>query len=113
MTHLNAAATPPIQEPALRYLHQLFVGHVLQAMNKPDEAMTAYKNAGAIAPTAQSARVSLMNLLMLRGDTAAAEALAQQVQTESGAEMDPWWMYWQGQYRLHPAAMARVRELSK
>ncbi len=113
MTHLNAAATPPIQEPALRYLHQLFVGHVLHAMNKPDEAVTAYKNAGAIAPTAQSARVSLMNLLMLRGDTAAAEALAQQVQTESSADMDPWWMYWQGQYRLHPAAMARVRELSK
>ena len=37
----------------------------------------------------------------------------EQVQTESSAELDPWWMYWQGQYRMHPAAMARVRELSK
>jgi hypothetical protein len=54
-----------------------------------------------------------MNLQMLRGETAAAEALAQQVHNESGADLDPWWMYWQGQYRLHPAAMARVRELSK
>ena len=113
MSHLNAAATPPLQEPALRYLHQLFAGHVFQAMDKPDEAVAAYKNAMAIAPTAQSARVSLMNLLMLRGETAAAEALSHQVQTEASADMDPWWMYWQGQYRLQPAAMARVRELSR
>ena len=64
-------------------------------------------------PAAQSARVALMNALVLRGDPAEAEGLAQHVQTEVSTDMDPWWMYWQGQYRLQPQAMARVRELSR
>jgi hypothetical protein len=66
----------------------------------------------ALIPTAQSARVSLMNALFQRGDRAEASTVAEQVQTETAAYTDPWWMYWQGQYRLFPLAIARLRQLS-
>jgi hypothetical protein len=35
------------------------------------------------------------------------------VEIETSTAIDPWWIYWQGQYRFFPAAMARVRELSR
>jgi hypothetical protein len=86
---------------------------VLSALDRPDEAVAAFRTALASSPGAQSARVALMNALLMRGDRMAAEALAEQVQSESSAELDPWWSYWQGQYRLHPLAMARIRELGR
>lgn len=104
-----AAAT----EPALRYLRQLCLGHVLWALRQEDQAVAAYREALAIVPDAQSARVALMNAFLLRGDRAAAESYAEQVQTNTSGAIDPWWMYWQGQYRLHPQTMARVREMSR
>jgi hypothetical protein len=54
-----------------------------------------------------------MNTLLLRGDRQAAETLAQEIQTDTSRELDPWWMYWQGDYRLHAAVMARLREMSQ
>jgi Tfp pilus assembly protein PilF len=110
---LRTAAEQPIQDTSLRYLHQLFSGYISWALNRQDEAIAHYRSARQTLPAAQSARVALMNALVLRGDAAAAEHLAQQVQIETDIEMDPWWMYWQGQYRLQPQAMARVRELSR
>ena len=74
---------------------------------------TAYRTARAIVPTAQSSQVALMNGLLHRGDRTGAEALAEQIQTAQSTELDPWWMYWQGQYRLYGQAMARVREMAR
>jgi hypothetical protein len=54
-----------------------------------------------------------MNALLRGGDQTAAERLAEEIQTVSDETLDPWWMYWQGQYRVHQQAMARVRELSR
>jgi Bacterial transcriptional activator domain. len=93
-------------------LRQLFLGHVLWSLTRQDEAVQAYRAALALAPSAQSARVALMNALFMRGDRAAAEALSEQVQATVD-DTDPWWMYWQGQYRLHALAMARLRRLSQ
>ena len=107
------AAPQPIQDVSLRYLHHLFLGYVNAALAQHDVSLAHFKSALTTLPGAQSARVALMNALLLRGETIEAEALAQQVQTETGNEMDPWWLYWQGQYRLQPAAMARIRELSR
>jgi VWFA-related protein len=113
LIQLSAAGTQTIEEPALRYLHQLILGHVLWSVNRRDESLAAYRAALAILPNAQSARVALMNALLLQGDRAGAEALAVQVQTEATEAPDPWWAYWQGQYRLHPYVMARLREMSQ
>ena len=110
---LRRAGEQPLAEPALRYLHHLLSGHVAWAMDQRDDAVAHFRSALVTVRDAQSARVALMNALLLQGDVAGAEALSQQVQTEGSADMDPWWMYRQGQYRLQPQAMARVRELSR
>jgi tetratricopeptide (TPR) repeat protein len=113
LTHLTAAGAEPIAEPSLRYIRQLVLGHVLWSLNKRDDSIAAFRAALAIMPSAQSARVALMNALLLQGDRPAAEALAAQVQAETTADNDPWWSYWQGQYRLYPYVMARLREMSQ
>jgi tetratricopeptide (TPR) repeat protein len=107
---LTAAAASPIRDAALAYLQQLFTGHVLVALDRPAEARAAYQSALRLMP-AQSARVALMNTLLLQGETAAAEALAEDIQTAGAQLIDPWTMYWQGQYRLYPAALMRLRDL--
>jgi VWFA-related protein len=112
-THLVHPQSAAAGEPALRYLRQLFLGHVLWALGQHDGAITAHRDALAIVPGAQSARVALMNASLLRGDREAAESYGEQIQTDTSDAIDPWWMYWQGQYRLHPQAIARVRELSR
>jgi VWFA-related protein len=112
LQQLSAATARPIADPYLKYLHLLFTGRALDALNRGREAIDAYRSALEVVPGTQSARVALMNALLVSGDRAGAEAVAEQVQTaEEG--VDPWWMYWQGQYRLHGPAMARVRELSR
>ena len=113
LEQVSAAAAQPINEPALQYLQQLILGHVLWALGRHEPAIAAFRQAGTINPTAQSARVALMNALVLRGDRQEAEVLAQRVQTEQTTDMDPWWMYWQGQYRMHAQIMARLREMSR
>ena len=102
-----------ISEAGLRYLHQLFLGHVLQALDRRDEALVAYRAAMAVLPTAQSARVAVMNALLLAGHRKQAEQLAEQVQAEPRPDLDPWWLYAQGQYRMHGHAFARIREMSR
>jgi len=108
---LERAGREPVSELSLRYLRQLFLGHVLVALDRRDEAIEAYQRARSELPKAQSARVALMNAFLARGDRDEAESMAEQVQVEQSAEMDPWWMYWQGQYRLYPQAMGRLRGL--
>jgi tetratricopeptide (TPR) repeat protein len=113
LIRLDEAAARPIEDGMLRYLHQLFRGQVLADLNRVDESLAAYRAALAILPSAQSARVAIMNTLYKQGDRAGAEALAEQVQTEPVGLMDPWWIYWQGQYRLHLQVMARLREVAR
>ena len=83
---VNAAG--PIGENGLRYLHQLFLGHVLRALDRPDEALAAYRAAVEVVPTAQSGRVALMNALLLRGDRERAEQLAEQIQADTRQDLD-------------------------
>jgi VWFA-related protein len=113
LAHLTRAGAGAIGDPFLGYLRQLFLGHVLRALGRLDESVEAYRAALRVVPAAQSARVALMNARLLRGDRGPAEAVAEQVQTETGDGVDPWWVYWQGHYRMNPQAMARVRELIK
>jgi VWFA-related protein len=108
LKQLDAAAPA---DATLSYLRELFRGHALAALARLDEAADAYRRGLKIAPTAQSARVALMNTLLLQGNREDAEGLAEQVQTERSGDLDPWWTYWQGQYRFQPAAMAGVREM--
>jgi hypothetical protein len=52
-----------------------------------------------------------MNALLRAGDRAGADAVAEDIQSGRGSGPDPWWFYWQGQFRFHPSAMAALREM--
>ena len=110
---LTAASAQPQNDRVLEYLRLLFTGHALAGLHRYDEAIAAYRNALTVVPSAQAARVGLMNTLLVSGDRTGAEEIGEQIQVQKGTEIDPWWMYWQGQYRLHPQAMARLRELAR
>lgn len=110
---LTAAGASPIADRSLNYLRHLFLGHVRFSLGQPEEAIAAYRTALDVQPGAQSARVALMNALAIQGDRVPAEALAEQVQSTTDDAIDPWWMYRQGQYRLHRLAIARLREMSR
>lgn len=105
---LEAAGTP--QEPFLEYMRHLFRGRVLGSLGRAEEAATAFRAALAVVPNAQSARVGLMTSLQQQGQSAAALELAEQVQTAGSDVVDPWWRYWQGDYRLRASVFTRLRE---
>lgn len=113
LSQLMQAGAAPIPDTELRYLQQLFLGHVLGAKGDHERSTAAYRAAAAILPAAQSARVGLMNTLLLQGERTEAEALAEFIQTTREASQDPWWSYWQGQYRMHPQALRRLIEMAR
>ena len=110
--HLNAAAKEPLRDPTLRYLRHLFLGHVLTALGDQTQAWAAFEAARTEAPAAQSPKVALMNLALLRNERSVAEGLADEIESAANSA-DPWWGYWQGQYRLHSLALERLREMSR
>jgi VWFA-related protein len=97
----------------MRYLRQLFRGHVLSARDRSEDAVAAYRAALEIWPGAQSAQVALMNTLVRRGSMAEAQTLAERVQTAAPTQSDPWWMFWLGDQRFYPAIIARLREMGR
>ena len=113
LEQLMQAGESPLPDRDLRYLHQLFLGHVLVAAGDHARGITAYRAAATLLPGAQSARVGLMNTLLLNGERAEAEQLAEHIQSTPDRTLDPWWSYWQGQYRMHTAALTRLLELTK
>ena len=113
LSQLMEAGASPLPDMGLRYLQQLFLGHVLGAAGDSERSIAAYRAAAALLPGAQSARVGLMNTLLLRGDRAEAEALSEFIQTTRDQSQDPWWSYWQGQYRVHQQALRRLIEMAK
>jgi hypothetical protein len=54
-----------------------------------------------------------MTMQANRGRREEAIALAEAIQTAPSDQYDPWWMYWLGDYRVYPAASARLRELGR
>jgi tetratricopeptide (TPR) repeat protein len=109
---LLESAGAPTSDLELRYLRDVLRGRALTAVGSLEEAATAYHAALGLAPQAQSPHVGLMGLALLRGDREGAAAIAEQIQ-KAAPGLDPWWNYWQGDYRLVPAALARLRTQTK
>lgn len=105
---LEQAGSP--QERVLDYLRHLMRGRALDALDRTDEAAAAFRAALMLFPNAQSARVGLMTVLQRQGNGPAALELAELVQTTSPEAVDPWWQYWQGDYRLIATVITRLRE---
>ena len=111
LAELKAGAAAPMPDAALAYLHRLFLGLALNGAGRAEEAIQTFREADRFAPGAPAARVALMNALLRTGDREGAEAIAEEIQSGRAAGLDPWWRYWQGQFRFHPAAMAALREM--
>jgi len=91
------------------YLHHLFRGHYLLALGRLEDGIAAYRFAAGIVPGAQSARVALMNALVLQGDIAAATAAGNDAEIMKTTP-DPWWDFWFGDFRWYPQALKTLRE---
>jgi VWFA-related protein len=103
--------TTPAPEPAVQYLVDVIRGQLLRALDRPDEAIAAFRAALVTWPRGQAARLALMTLLVNRGQHDEAAALADQIETATVDDTDPWWLYWVGDYRTYSQARAQLREL--
>jgi hypothetical protein len=54
-----------------------------------------------------------MALLLERGERTEAEALAKAAATAADDVVDPWWFYWQGDFRAFGTIVARLREMAQ
>jgi tetratricopeptide (TPR) repeat protein len=113
VARLTMAAGVETTDRTVHYLRDLLLGQALMRLDRHDEALAAFRRAAALAPGAQSAQVGAMNALLLRGDRVEAVAIAAGLQREPGTGIDPWWMYWQGDYRRYPTALRQLREMGR
>ena len=105
---LDGIGTPP--EALLDYLRHLIRGRVLDGLGRTDDAASAFRSAVLLFPNAQSARVGLMTALQRQGNAPGALEQAELIQTIRADAVDPWWRYWQGDYRLLGTVFTRLRE---
>jgi tetratricopeptide (TPR) repeat protein len=112
IARLDAADRQPADR-VVRFFGQFVRGQVQQARSESDAAEAAYRSALVSWPGAQSARVSLMTLLLTHGQRGEAEQLADAIQAAPNNQIDPWWVYWQGAYRGFDGLMARLEELAR
>jgi VWFA-related protein len=112
---LNALDVMTADEPDadLRYLRNLFRGRVQASRNQLNAAAFAYRAAIASAPDAQAARVGLMTTLFRLGDLHGAESAEGEIEAMTSGPIDPWWRFWQGDFRFYPAAIDALRKASR
>ena len=110
---LLEGAPPASTDTYVRYLGYLVRGQALRVLGRSDEAIAALRDALIAWPDAQSARVGLMTLLLIRGDRQQASALAEAIGASADDQFDPWWTYWVGDYRAYPTIVSRLRELAQ
>jgi tetratricopeptide (TPR) repeat protein len=109
---LRRAAGEP-GDPVLDYFAQLFLGAAAEAGNRRDDARRAYERAAALAPQAQSPRLSLSQLAARAGDRGAAlRALEPILAQPSGIDdrFDPWWSYYTSPGRTADTLMIEARQ---
>jgi VWFA-related protein len=103
----------PAADLELRYLANLVRGQLLRGSGRHEEAAAAFRAALQAWPGAQSARVALMTLQVVRGNRDEAAALSEEVQVAAPDQYDPWWTYWLGDYRIYPAILGKLREMGR
>jgi tetratricopeptide (TPR) repeat protein len=106
------SAMPDPRDAVLCYWRELFRGRIFDDLARPADAVLAYRAALSIAPEAQSARVGLMNALARNGHADDARVIAEAIQTGRANADDPFWTYWQGDYRWFPILLSRLAELA-
>lgn len=106
-----AAIETASREGWLIYLARVFRGQALEALERPDDALTSYRDALKVGPGGHSATMSLSSLLFRRGQRDEAAALVQLLLEESDPISDPWWTYWAGSARQWTPRLKVLRGL--
>jgi tetratricopeptide (TPR) repeat protein len=96
------------RDASLQYLAHMFIGRTLAATGRSAEAIEAYRQASAIRPGAQSARIPLAALLYLSGDRDEAARLISPLLNAPAAAADPWWAYTDPRLQERVNAMRRA-----
>jgi tetratricopeptide (TPR) repeat protein len=114
----DAALTPlatsmTSDDPYVRYLSEHFTGRALEALGRRAEAIAAYRRALVIMPNALSTSALLASQLFLSDDAAErneAHTILEAANAAAPRPTDPWDAYWQGDARLWPVYMDRLRQ---
>jgi tetratricopeptide (TPR) repeat protein len=93
----------------LLYLTELFTGWAAERAGHLDVAEAAYRRALTHVPSARTAVMWLAAALQSRGQLADAQALIDASLAASSTVADPWPLFGQGDMRVWPATMDRLR----
>lgn len=102
------------QDPQLRYLAHLFLGDLLERAGQEQAALTRYRSAVQIAPSAGSATSALARSLLVAGDAGAARDFLRPYLSRDAARdvTDPWLSYSAGiPIDAFEHALERLREV--
>jgi hypothetical protein len=108
LARLNAPA-PGDEAPEITYWRRLFLGRMLESLNRLDEAATAYEEAERAWPQAQTPAVALAALYQRTDRPADAQRWAAIARSTPDTVIDPWWQYWSGDYRMLPVWLGQLR----
>jgi tetratricopeptide (TPR) repeat protein len=106
-------ALASMDDEALRYYGELFLGAAEEALGHFDAARDAYGEAAALAPAAQSPRIALSALARRRGDRSTALAEMNRVFELASADSDPddpFWTYHTAQARNADHLLEQLRQ---
>lgn len=107
LEYLNAVGAAAA-DPSTTYLMHLLRGRALAAMKELSQAETAYRSALKEAPGAQSAMIGLAVALVERGEGNRANDVVDALLKNKSVD-DPWWHYWNVEYRFRDRRIADLR----
>ncbi|HJR59639.1 MAG TPA: tetratricopeptide repeat protein [Vicinamibacterales bacterium] len=111
-------ATGLTADDKVKYFAYLFLGDALQLSSDDSGALSAFRTAAALFPSAQAPQLAIGRLAGEQGDSTTARAAikrALEATDDPDERFDPWWIYYQGNGR-HAEAMyaelaARMKQL--
>jgi hypothetical protein len=105
------SAESAASDPVMRYLHRLFLGDVYKRQGNSVEAASAFAEAAATVPIAQSARLAAARLAYAEGDRLAATRDVLRAFSTKDQGGDPWWWYTRGQWWAFDIYTTAAREM--
>lgn len=104
------AAQPVASDRELKYLSHFLAGRSLEALQRPDEAVTQYQSALAVEPSAESAAIALAAVQFSHHERDAAVTLIDKTFAAPRPSTDPGRLTGYGFYLRWPAIKAAMRE---
>jgi Tfp pilus assembly protein PilF len=94
----------------LQYLAFFFRGWTLHRSDRREAAARDYEQALAVRPASRQVRALLASLMADRGDRETAREVLGEFLSRTLSEVDPWFLFHRGEYRLFAPHVAALRE---